>query len=291
MRKYDILSITPGTPSVIELNSSHGNVTQSFHGKEWIDGAGVRSPFYTYSPPTINPPAGTGVLIATTFELVGNPSYTGRYTVYTKSSLIDFNSSEFSAGTTKIRINEVMGVPISPGDTGPVGYITNISTYVLEIEGESSLLLLEQQNYDVRPVELMGRNSSGWGEVYAQNFLRQVQSFAGATAPAAPFIGQLWYDTASSFLRIWNGATWPVVNSATVVAPHRHTQAVASTTWTVVHNLGVSMPFIAEASFFIDIGGGVYKPIIPADITYTSPNQLTVTFSNPEAGYAIVRPS
>ncbi len=294
MRRLPILSITPsstvGVPSSFTVDL---DFTQLFHGKEWIDGAGTRSPYYTYDTDSITatpaPPVGTGLLVATTFEVVENVGgkYNGRYTVFTKATAGSLSASEVIGGDTVIRVNETL-VP-GTGTELTTGYITNISTYLLTIAGESSQLLLEQQNIQTRPVELMGNQSSGWGEVLFQNLLKQAQCFAGSTAPANPFLGQLWYDTTTGQLKIRTAAaTWIAANS-NIFAPYRHTQSTTSTTWTITHNLGLTAPYICTFDVFVDTGGGVYKPILPNDVTFTNANSMTVTFSTTHTGYALVR--
>ena len=301
MRRLAILSISPsntaGTPSTITVGLDY---TSTFHGKEWINGSGARSPYWAYSAAGPNfPPAGTGLLLATTFEIVDNPTYQGRYTVYTKVNAGDLDPSSYGGSSTVIRVMEAM--PVGSTDlTG--GYITNISTYLFTVYGESSQLVLERQNIGARTIELMGRETSGWGEIVLQNMLRMTQCFAGPSAPTTantgqkPFLGQLWYNTLTGNMMVKPSSSdtndWVVLNSTGVGSPglsYRHTQSTPATTWTISHGLGAAAPYIVEASFFIDIGGGVYKPILPTDVTYVNANSMTVTFSSAESGQAIVR--
>jgi hypothetical protein len=288
MRRLQISTINPstnvGSPSTFTVS---GDVTQLFHGKEWTDSFGSRVPFYVYT----TPPAGTTLLVATSFEVVENSTgkYNGRYTVFTKPSAVGAASSEFSGGITTIRVNETM--PSGAGIELTSGIITNISTYLFTIQGEGNLLVVEQQNVVGRPIELTGNQTSGWGEVLYQNMLKQAQSFASSTAPFSPYIGQLWYDTSTSLLKICKSlapVTFVVVNQP-MFGPFRHTQSTAVTTWTITHNLGLVTPFICTFDIFVDIGGGVYKPMLPSDVTFTSANAMTVSFSTAHTGFALVR--
>lgn len=296
MRRLQILNITPSSNPTVPATFEVGlDFTQLFHGQEWIDGSEARTPYYSYDNDPLTgapqPPLGTGVLLATTFEVVENANgkFNGRYTVYTKPSAGGLNSSELNgASNTVIRVNEAM--PAGTGTELTTGFITNISTYLLSVTGEASILLLEQQNRQTRPVELMGHRSSGWGEVLFQNLLRQAQSFAGPSAPTNPFLGQLWYDTSTSLLKIRDTSGFNVVNTAFFGgAPYRHTQSTAAMVWTVPHGLGLNAPFICTFDFFVDTGGGVFKPILPSDVTFTDANSLTATFTNSFSGYAIIR--
>jgi len=238
---------------------------------------------YTRVPfdPNAAAPAGYQLIEATTFDVVQNASYAGRYTVYT---------SAFAGGVTTITVNEVLGAPLTPADTA-AGYVTNISTYYIYVAGGSPIIIPPGVTIADYPIDLPGRTVSGWGEVFNQDLFALYQNFASTTAPANPSIGALWYNPTTNVLSIFN-STWVVVNAG-VFAPansYRHTQSSGSLTWTINHNLGADAPFLVHASFFVDTtGGGVYKPIIPSDVTYVSATQLTVTFTNPYAGYALIR--
>lgn len=297
MRRLQILNITPSNNSAVPAKIEVGlDFTSIFHGKEWIDANGTRYPFYTYDndPATAAPvvPAGTVLLVATTFDIVENTKYAGRYTVYTKPGSNGLASSEYDSGTgnTIIRVNEAMAA--GTGTELTTGYVTHVSTYMLTVTGESNLVVLEQADKSDRPVEIIGRLSVGWGEVIMQNLLRQAQSFAGPSAPDKPFQGQLWFDTINNLLKIkptaLNNNDWAVVNSSFFGTPYRHTQSDGDTTWTVTHNLGLPSPYHASCDFFVNTVNGV-KPILPIDVSFVDGNNMTVTFSNAETGYVVVR--
>jgi hypothetical protein len=293
MRRIPIVSIIPssvaGVPSSINVSLDYTNI---FHGKEWINAAGTRFPIYTYdadgSGLAPSAPVGTGILLATTFEIVENSTakYNGRYTVFTKSTIGSPNSSEFSGGICTIRVNETM--PSGAGAELSTGYITNISTYSLTVAGESSITILERQNIQNRPLELMGNQTSGWGEVIQQNLVQITQNFAGVSAPSNPFLGQLWYDTVSGNIKIYTGGTWTVANS-NAFSPYRYVQSTPDTIWTITHNLNLQAPYICSIDTFVNVAGS-YKPILPNDVTFQSANVTVVAFSTSYAGYAVVRP-
>lgn len=288
MRTLNIVNInpTPGgsSPRYFEVA---GNVTQLFHGREWIDGLGVRYPWYTYTSSTA--PLGTTVLVATTFTVRGNANgkFDGQYTVYTRASAGDVAASEFIGGNTRIRVLEAMEAGV--GTELTTGVITNISTYEFTVQGESSILTLEGQYLDGRPVPLIGRYTNGWGEVFQQGLIDAVQHYAGSTAPSNAFLGQIWFNTTTGVANIYNGSAFVPLNATLFGVKHVHTQASASTSWTVNHNLGVRL---VSVDVFKNTGlasPNDVKSIIPLDITYNSTNQLTVTFSNNETGTVVVR--
>lgn len=291
-RRIPILNIgqsgaNPGTFTIgVGQGNPTGNWTAVFQGRFYRDAAGNTVP--AYSSPT--PPAGYSLVAATTFSVVENASYAGRYTVFTKPSAAGLDSSSFSASQTVIRVNEPVGAPASPADLTS-GFITNVSTYYLVVAGESAQVVPPGADLTSRPVNLLGRDFSGWAEVFQQNQLLAVQHFAGATAPASPFLGQIWYDTAESLAKVWTGTAWSVINSGAFApsSSYRHIQVVPSDTWVIAHNLNVPAPFIVHTSVFEDLGGGDFKPLVPSDFFFDSANQLTITFSSPRIGQVLVR--
>jgi len=50
---------------------------------------------------------------------------------------------------------------------------------------------------------LPGRDWSGWGEFYSNNFMHLLENFA-IGEPAIKRTGQLWYDVSSKTLKVWN---------------------------------------------------------------------------------------
>lgn len=64
---------------------------------------------------------------------------------------------------------------------------------------------------------------------------------------------------------------------------YQHTQASASDTWVIPHNLGL-YPAI---DVYVDYLGEKHK-ILPSEVVYDSPNQCTVLFSQARTGLATV---
>lgn len=65
---------------------------------------------------------------------------------------------------------------------------------------------------------------------------------------------------------------------------YEHTQASASTTWTITHNLGLSEPVV---DCWVDDGGSDTR-ILPASVVATDVNVVTITFTTAYAGRAFV---
>lgn len=68
-----------------------------------------------------------------------------------------------------------------------------------------------------------------------------------------------------------------------IATVYNHTQATPSDTWTITHNLK-DYPLV---DVYIDFDGGTQK-IIPLEVIYVDTNSCTITFSNPQTGFASV---
>ena len=283
MRKIKIVKVNggPGVPGSIEVD---GDYTSIFNGRFYRNGAGDTLPAYT------NPAPPGYVLIATTsFNVIENEKYRGRYTVYTSTNSSDAPSAVFESGKTTIRVNELMR-ELADGEPLTLltdGYITNISTYLLDT-GTETIIVSPNVDITTYPIEFVGREFVGWGEIVTQNFLNLARNFADAVPPANGFVGQTWYDTDNKQLRIWDGNGWDLLNRTAYGVTFQHTQGVPATEWTISHLLDIPAPHIAFVQFFVDRGEGP-KLILPAEVSFDSANQLTAFFSNPEMGYVLVR--
>ena len=268
----------PGTPGQIVIEGSFRDV---FKGKFYRTEAGDQLPFYSSVIP-----AGYSLIRATTFDIIENPDYKGRYTVYTPVNAGDEDLP--ASSTTTIRVNEVVPAP-SLQANATIGSVTNISTYLIAIEGQADLIIPPTTTIYDQPIDLFGRDTSGWGEGYAQNFVNLTQNNAAALPPSPAYKGQSWYDVTAELHKTYNGTSWDVTNHAAFGITYRHTQSSPNTDWTVVHNQNLPSPFIAFVQVFKDIGSSA-KMILPQDITFVDANTLTVKFSNAETGWVLVKP-
>ena len=117
----------------------------------------------------------------------------------------------------------------------------------------------------------------------------------GATAPTDPDAGWFWLDTSDALnyrLRQYLFGSWviilnnlmggfPTQSGASLVS---HVQAVASTTWTINHNLNKSH---VTAQFF-DSVSLPKNQLLPSNVEVTSALVLTATFAPAQAGTATV---
>jgi hypothetical protein len=65
-------------------------------------------------------------------------------------------------------------------------------------------------------VKLVGRNYAGYGEVQNENFLWLLENFAADNAPPTPLTGQIYYNTTSKILNVYDGTDWNPVSAALI---------------------------------------------------------------------------
>ena len=57
-------------------------------------------------------------------------------------------------------------------------------------------------------LSLLGKGYAGYGEVIAENFLHLMENFSNTSAPTKPIIGQLWWDSTNTSLKVYNGSAF-----------------------------------------------------------------------------------
>jgi hypothetical protein len=62
---------------------------------------------------------------------------------------------------------------------------------------------------------LVGKNYAGYGQFLNQNSVNLLQSSAGTTQPSVYLTGQLWWDTSTGILNVYNGTAWKRISGAT----------------------------------------------------------------------------
>jgi hypothetical protein len=57
-------------------------------------------------------------------------------------------------------------------------------------------------------LSLVGKGYAGYGEAIAENFLHLLENFSNTSAPTKPIVGQLWWDSTNSRLKVYNATTF-----------------------------------------------------------------------------------
>jgi hypothetical protein len=76
---------------------------------------------------------------------------------------------------------------------------------------------------------LVGRNYTGYGEFFNENFIKLLENFANSAAPSNPLEGQLWWDTSEQRVKVYDGAQWKASGGPYVQADRP--QMVAGDLW------------------------------------------------------------
>lgn len=62
-----------------------------------------------------------------------------------------------------------------------------------------------------------GRNFAGYGEYLNENQVFLLENFAGTSSPARPIPGQLWYNSATDYISVYNGSVYSVLANAAML--------------------------------------------------------------------------
>ena len=76
---------------------------------------------------------------------------------------------------------------------------------------------------------LVGRNYSGYGEYFNENFIKLLENFNSTAAPSNPLTGQIWWDSTDQRLQVYNGTVWK--SSGGPIVQNTRPQMVAGDLW------------------------------------------------------------
>lgn len=93
-------------------------------------------------------------------------------------------------------------------------------SYALNKTDGSLLLTLVDGSIDNTTTGLtfIGRNYQGYGEAFNENFIKLLENFANTSAPGNPIVGQVWFDTGSGRLKVYDGATFRTTDNKALTA-------------------------------------------------------------------------
>ena len=96
-------------------------------------------------------------------------------------------------------------------------YIVNFT----DNENKTPITVYDNTSNTDTSLTFPGRNVTGYGQTIGQNFLALLENFAGPSEPVNPIEGQLWFDTNTRTLQIYDGVGWKAASDIqkSVVAP------------------------------------------------------------------------
>lgn len=75
--------------------------------------------------------------------------------------------------------------------------------YILNKTNGAKLAILDDASLDLTTnLTFVGRNYSGYGEIVNENFIKLLENFANVSQPTRPLLGQLWFDSSESRLKV-----------------------------------------------------------------------------------------
>jgi hypothetical protein len=89
-------------------------------------------------------------------------------------------------------------------------------SYTINKTDGTKLVVLKDGTVDISTTDLalFGKSYAGFGERLNENFVKILENFANTTAPAKKIRGQLWYDTLTNQIKVWNGNKFKPVGSS-----------------------------------------------------------------------------
>jgi hypothetical protein len=108
---------------------------------------------------------------------------------------------------------------------------------------------------DTTDLVLVGRNFTGYGEYFNENFIKLLENFSNSAPPANPIRGQLWYDTSENRLKIFDGTNFRSTD-ATIVSATQPTM-LSGDIWIDTNNKQI---YFSDGSELI-LAGPIYTDV------------------------------
>jgi len=105
-------------------------------------------------------------------------------------------------------------------------------TYRINKTDGNQLVDLPDGTFDTNTTSLtlVGKNVTSFGEAYNENLVKLLENFASSSAPESALKGQLWYDTGSGRLNVYDGSDFRAAGGP-IVGNREPTNLVAGDLW------------------------------------------------------------
>jgi hypothetical protein len=91
-----------------------------------------------------------------------------------------------------------------------------MSYTILKSNGNTLTQIVDGQVDTSTDLTLIGKNAASYGTYLNENFVYLLENFANSNSPNNPIIGQLWYDTSTGRLKVYDGNLFRVSGGAIV---------------------------------------------------------------------------
>tara|TARA_Y100000114_G_scaffold154548_1_gene176792 strand:- start:476 stop:1954 length:1479 start_codon:yes stop_codon:yes gene_type:complete len=162
--------------------------------------------------------------------------------------------------------------------------------YVINLTNGSQLATVEDGTIDQSTsLKLVGKNYAGYGEIQNENFVHLLENFSSANQPASPLTGQIWFDSAGSKLKFYDGTKFRSTGGAEVSS----TQPVGLTTGDFWWDSGNNQLYAQNANGgFVLIGpqsiGATVSAMVTGQVRDSNQNNRTIIKGTVEDGVVFI---
>ena len=123
--------------------------------------------------------------------------------------------------------------------------------YQIDRYNNTQLTIVEDGTIDqTTDLKFIGKNYAGYGEIQNENFLFLLENFAGANEPPRAINGQVWFDSANSKLKFYDGSIWRSTGGSEVAADEPTGLTVGDFWWDTANE----QLYVWNGSSFVLIG-------------------------------------
>jgi hypothetical protein len=99
-------------------------------------------------------------------------------------------------------------------------------------------------------LSLVGQGVTNYGTDEIENYIYLLENFAAPTSPNSPMLGQLWYDSSTDTMKVWNSSNvWAGMASVAYVDAQKVSPAFTGVPTAPTPDVGTSNTQIATTSF------------------------------------------
>lgn len=108
---------------------------------------------------------------------------------------------------------------------------------------------------DSTSLTLIGKNVTNFGESLNENFVKLLENFASVSQPEKALRGQLWYDTSTGKLNVFDGSSFRS-SGGPIISPNTPENPIAGDLWI---NTYTNQIFFCQDGFNFTLAGPVYE--------------------------------